>query len=108
MTINETVNLEKLDWLLDKSLFFYTPQDQKILQLKDYLETFRNYIKTPYSSYKMFKLLPLEVSFYLSTLNLFKNNYKEDPETFETLKKLSKLLIEKSNEILELIENNAL
>ena len=108
MTINETVNLEKLDWLLDKSLFFYTTEDQKRLQLKDYYETFRNYIKTPYSSYKMFKLLPLEVSFYLNTLDLFKGNYKEDPETFETLKNLSKKLIEKSNEILELIENNAL
>ena len=108
MTINETVNLEKLDRLLDKSLFFYTTEDQKRLQLKDYYETFRNYIKTPYSSYKMFKLLPLEVSFYLQTLDLFKDNYKEDPETFETLKNLSKKLIEKSNEILELIENNAL
>jgi len=108
MTIKETVNLENLDWLLDKSLFFYTTQDQKILQLKDYYETFRNYIKTPYSSYKMFKLLPLEVSFYLNTLDLFKSNYKEDPETFETLKNLSKKLIEKSNKILELIENNAL
>ena len=108
MTINETVNLENLDWLIDKSLFFYTTQDQKKLQLKDYYETFRNYIKTPYSSYKMFKLLPLEVSFYLSTLDLFKENYKEDPETFETLKNLSKKLIEKSNDILELIENNAL
>jgi hypothetical protein len=56
----------------------------------------------------MFKLLPLEVSFYLNTLDLFKDNYKEDPEMFETLKNLSKKLIEKSNEILELIENNAL
>ena len=108
MTINETVNLENLDWLIDKSLFFYTTQDQKKLQLKDYYETFRNYIKTPYSSYKMFKLLPPEVSFYLNTLDLFKDNYKEDPETFETLKNLSKKLIEKSNDILELIENNAL
>ena len=108
MTINEAVNLEKLDRLLDKSLFFYTTEDKKKLQLKDYYETFRNYIKTPYSSYKMFKLLPLEVSFYLQTLDLFKNNYKEDPETFEALKNLSKKLIEKSNEILELIENNAL
>lgn len=108
MTINEIVNLEELDWLLDKSLFFYTPWDQKRLQLKDYYETFRNYIKTPYSSYKMFKLLPLEVSFYLNTLDLFKDNYKEDPEMFETLKNLSKKLIEKTNEVLELIENNAL
>jgi hypothetical protein len=108
MTINETVNFEKLDWLLDKSLFFYTTEDQKRLQLKDYYTTFRNYIKNPYSSYKMFKLLPLEVSFYLQTLDLFKDNYKEDPEMFETLKNLAKKLIEKSNEILELIENNAL
>ena len=108
MTINETVNLEKLDWLLDKSLFFYTTEDQKRLQLKDYYTTFRNYIKTPYSSYKMFKLLPLEVWFYLQTLDLFKDNYKEEPEMFETLKDLAKKLIEKSNEILELIENNAL
>ena len=108
MTIEQIVNLENLNWLLDKSLFFYNTEDQKRLQLKDYYETFRNYIKTPYSSYKMFKLLPLEVSFYLQTLDLFKDNYKEDPETFETLKNLSKKLIEKSNEILELIENNAL
>jgi hypothetical protein len=56
----------------------------------------------------MFKLLPLEISFYLNTLDLFKDNYKEDPEMFETLKNLSKKLIEKSNEILELIENNVL
>ena len=108
MTIEQLVNLENLNWLLDKSLFFYTTEDKKILQLKDYYETFRNYIKAPYSSYKMFKLLPLEVWFYLKTLDLFKSNYKEDPETFETLKNLSKKLIEKSNEILELIENNAL
>ena len=60
MTIQEIVNTEKIDFLLDQSLFFNTT-DQKILQLKDYLETFRNYIKTPYSSYKMLKLLPLEV-----------------------------------------------
>lgn len=60
MTIEEIVKTETVNFLLDQSIFFNTT-DKKILQLKDYLETFRNYIKTPYSSYKMFKLLPLEV-----------------------------------------------
>jgi len=107
MTIEEIVKTETVNFLLDQSIFFNTT-DQKILQLKDYLETFRNYIKTPYSSYKMFKLLPLEVWFYLKTLDLYKEEYKYNFSNFIIMKQIAKNIIEKSNEILELIENNAL
>ena len=107
MTIQEIVNTEKINFLLDQSIFFNTT-DQKILQLKDYLETFRNYIKTPYSSYKMLKLLPLEVWFYLKTLDLYKEDYQYNFSNFIIMKQIAKNIIEKSNDILELIENNAL
>jgi hypothetical protein len=107
MTIEEIVNTEKIDFLLDQSIYFNTT-DKKILQLKDYLETFRNYIKTPYSSYKMFKLFPLEVGIFYNTLDLFKNDYKYNYSNFIIMKQIAKNIIEKSNEILELIENNAL
>lgn len=107
MTIEEIVKTDTVNFLLDQSIFFNTT-DKKILQLKDYLETFRNYIKTPYSSYKMFKLLPLEVWFYLKTLDLYKEEYKYNFSNFIIMKQIAKNIIEKSNEILELIENNAL
>ena len=107
MTIEEIVKTETVNFLLDQSIFFNTT-DQKILQLKDYLETFRNYIKTPYSSYKMFKLLPLEVWFYLKTLDLYKEDYQYNFSNFIIMKQIAKNIIEKSNEILELVENNAL
>ena len=107
MTIEEIVNTDKINFLLDQSLFFNTT-DKKILQLKDYLETFRNYIKTPYSSYKMFKLFPLEVGIFYNTLDLFKNDYKYNYSNFVIMKQITKNIIEKSNDILELIENNAL
>lgn len=107
MTIENIVNLDQLNYLIDQSLFFNT-MDRKRLQLKEYLETFRNYIKTPYSSYKMFKTLPLELDFYISTLDLFKEDYSTDFDIFLTIKGLATHLKNKSNEILELIENNAL